>query len=257
LVFVNPRPSQSEIQKYYPANYPSYLPSKGIQRFLKKNLLKKEIQYWRRRLPPHAAFLEVGAGGGEDLAFLKNHSDWQVTGTDISNDAAAEAKKRFNLSVSIGLLEELKLPGEHYDAIRMKYIISHVHSPKRLLTEAHRLLKPGGYLMMWLPNIDSFDQEIFGPHWEGQEPPRHLYDFSEATIRAYLQKSGFTVERVIHSIVPNTYIHAFRRLLEDRGLKKLAKLVTINPVTLALAFPIAFVAALFHKSGRIIIQAKK
>ena len=258
LVFVNPRPNEQEIKNYYPESYQPYHPLRGISGVLRTVLLHREVRKLRKYLKPDARILEVGSGSGQDLAFIRD-SGWQrVVGTDVSENSAREAKKEFGIEVLVGTLESLKFPDNSFDHIRMKYVISHVHSPKKLLEEVRRILKPGGSLVIWIPNFDSLDRTIFGRYWEGQEPPRHLYDFGEYTFRRHLETSGFTVREVDHSIVPNTFVHSFRNMLQEGvGMRGIGKYFGLNPVTLSLFLPFSVIAALFRKSDRIIVYAQK
>jgi len=54
-------------------------------------------------------------------------------------------------------------------------------------------LRPAGLVTINIPNWHSLDRRLFGAHWIGLDPPRHLYVFTRATLTALLQKSGFRV----------------------------------------------------------------
>ena len=41
-----------------------------------------------------------------------------------------------------------------------------------------------------MPNWHSIDRLLFGPHWIGFDPPRHLYVFTKSTLTALLEKAG-------------------------------------------------------------------
>lgn len=258
LVFVNPRPMEAEIGAYYPQGYESYQPVTGFRRAVKWLFLRSDLARMRRLVPAGGRILDVGTGVGEDAAFLRDRGAWQVQATDASEFAAAQAQKHFGLSVLVGRLESLGLPDAAYDVVRMRYVLSHVHSPRRELAEVRRILKPGGWLVLWVPNIDSLSWRAFGSNWEGGEAPRHLYDFSVRTLSRYLTDAQFSVEEIRHSIVPNTFIHSARNFLSARGAPNLLlKIFTLNPLTLALFLPFSLIAAVLCKSDRIMIIAKR
>lgn len=258
LVFVNPRPGEEEMRRYYPNVYGSYQLLRGFRRLVKYIFLRLDFWRVRRLIGRCGRILDVGAGAGEDAAYLRDHGGWQVDATDVGEFAAEQAKQCFNLNMRVGPLESLRLPAEAYDLIRMRYVLSHVHSPRRTLAEVHRVLKPGGWLILWVPNIDSVSWRIFRGHWEGGEPPRHLFDFSPRTLTRYLESAGFAPIRISQSIVPNTAIHSARNAIESAGAPRLLqKLFTLNPLTLLVFTPLSLLAAILGQSDRIMVIARK
>lgn len=251
LAFVNPRPDAGQLARYYPAAYPSYQSAGGSAAWLKRILLWREVRMLSRILAADAKIIEVGSGSGEDLAYLRDRGGWEIRGTEISPDVVRIAQQRFGVGLYLGPLEVLGLPGEFYDLVRMKYVISHVRSPQRLLAEVSRILKTGGLVVIWLPNFNSWGRRIFGAYWEGMDPPTHLYELSPETIRRYLEESGFGDIRIRHSIVPNTWAHSFRNLLGNN------KFLMPGLLSLLVFFPIAIAAAAARQSDRIIVCAKK
>ena len=71
--------------------------------------------------------------------------------------------------------------------------LEHVHDPLRVLCEAHRLLVPGGKIVVAVPNMDSLPYRWFGRAWQGLDLPRHLTHFSPRTLHKMLQRAGFQV----------------------------------------------------------------
>jgi SAM-dependent methyltransferase len=74
--------------------------------------------------------------------------------------------------------------------------LEHVHAPLETLREAHRLLVPGGKLVVAVPNIDSLPFCWFGASWIGLDLPRHLTHFSPWTLSSMLERAGFRVTSV-------------------------------------------------------------
>jgi SAM-dependent methyltransferase len=59
-----------------------------------------------------------------------------------------------------------------------------------------RLLRPGGLLVISLPNPDSLEARLLGPYWLGWDLPRHLNLFRPALLNQYLLRLGLRVERI-------------------------------------------------------------
>ena len=135
--------------------------------------------------------LEAGCGDGGQLAQLRGLG-WEVEGQEIDAAAAERARSRHGLRVHLGALQDIALPESAFDVVAMSHVIEHVHDPVALLTECHRILKPGGRLIAVTPNINSLGHRRFGSCWMGLDPPRHLHLFSSTTLRQAVVRAGFT-----------------------------------------------------------------
>jgi hypothetical protein len=70
-------------------------------------------------------------------------------------------------------------------------VFEHLYTPITDLRKAHALLKPGGWLVIGLPNVESWEQRLFGKYWVGWDLPRHLYLFPQPALQAILNREGF------------------------------------------------------------------
>jgi SAM-dependent methyltransferase len=77
-------------------------------------------------------------------------------------------------------------------------VLEHVHDPRRLLAEAHRILSPGGWLVVQVPNVRSLQARLFGKRWAAVDIPRDLYYYAPAILGRLLEAGGFEVVRVVH-----------------------------------------------------------
>ncbi|HOX29344.1 MAG TPA: hypothetical protein PLQ76_09350, partial [bacterium] len=75
-----------------------------------------------------------------------------------------------------------------------------------------------------VPNFAGLESRLFGERWVAVDAPRHLYHFTEKTLRAMLEKNGLRVIDVIHgsdvSRYRMGYSESLRHLIMDVGLKK-------------------------------------
>jgi hypothetical protein len=60
-----------------------------------------------------------------------------------------------------------------------------------VLEEARRILRPGGDVVIAVPNFSSWQARWSGPAWFHLDPPRHLYHFPVAALRTLLDSCGF------------------------------------------------------------------
>lgn len=197
LVYQNPRLTVEEIGAYYPQDYecyrvvdsqkqPSWLMKRVIQfGFTKRwNAILKYKSYGR--------LLDVGCATGNFLDHMKGNSQWSLQGIEISPEAAGLARSR-GLDVTVGSLDQIHFEKETFDAITLWDVLEHLHDPSKALAEIFTILKQDGILVFRVPNLDSWDYRLFKQYWSGFETPRHLYIFTQSTLKSLLEKSGFKI----------------------------------------------------------------
>jgi len=196
LIYVTPRPSAAEIGAYYPSAYGPYRCAVEDEPWIAMRWARRQKLVARLRRVQRITglrqdrLLDVGCATGLFIHEAARHG-WQVEGVDISPDAAAYARKRFGLTVHQGTLESVDLPAASYDVITFGDVIEHTFSPLGTLRRARHLLRPGGWVILTIPNWDSWGAALFGPHWNGFDVPRHLYVFTRPVMVRALETAGF------------------------------------------------------------------
>ena len=82
------------------------------------------------------------------------------------------------------------------DLVVMFHVLEHLSDPLTALTAVARRVKPGGTLILGVPNIASWQARFAGPFWMHLEVPRHLCHFSPESIERALGASGFRMTRL-------------------------------------------------------------
>ena len=169
--------------KYYPIsehlNYISFPPALERKAFIRKHLscfIEK------------SHFCDLGFGPGVLTAYiLQQNASWQVNGVDISHHCLHHAqrllKKKEVLDRSellVGDVRNLPYPDDTFDVVIAIEVLEHIPDPEAGLSEAMRVLKPGGYAITALPV---------------QLPLlMHLYDFDTSDeVLALYKKVGLNV----------------------------------------------------------------
>lgn len=137
--------------------------------------------------------LDIGCGSGEWLQYMQNFGV-EVQGLEVDPRAANVARSR-GLPVHIGPLENAGFSKHAFDTVTLSHVIEHVASPQDLLQQCNRILRPGGLLVVTTPNSSSFGHRIFGQHWRGLEPPRHLHLLNQKNLRTMVETAGCAVMR--------------------------------------------------------------
>ena len=110
---------------------------------------------------------------------------------ELNGRAADYARTRFHLDVATGDLTDVHFPDAHFDLVSFWDVLEHVPHPRAALEAAACITRPGGTLLLVLPNPDSVEARLFGQYWAGWDTPRHLYVYSRAVIGRFLAETGW------------------------------------------------------------------
>jgi len=261
LLYLQPRPTtHEELLAMYPPEYDSYVNlDKKWQIALRKLVWRGELLDIRKRIGSEGNVLEIGCATGEYLNALREKGVQNVTGVEFSPQAAELARTRYEMSIVTGDLFDGHFPDSAFDAIVMRHVLEHIPSPFETLREINRIIKPGGWLFLSLPNPDSLEAKLFKENWLDHDVPRHLFNFPPATLRKMLSRTGFEQYRIDYSNTPNGWILSSKYYLFSRRLPAgLTRMLDLNnPLSLALFIPLSILAGFFRCSGRIRVVARK
>jgi 2-polyprenyl-3-methyl-5-hydroxy-6-metoxy-1,4-benzoquinol methylase len=138
--------------------------------------------------------LDVGAGVGAFAGFMRQQG-WQVTGLEPDAETRKRALEQHHIALQ-DTSDLFKLPAGHFDAITLWHVLEHVHRLHEYLDQLKTLLKPGGVLLIAVPNYTAQDASFYQEYWAAYDVPRHLYHFSPASMRALLQQHGLVVKAI-------------------------------------------------------------
>lgn len=155
--------------------------------------------YWYARLLlpvdlQGKSIIDLGGGACEFSRELRERG-CQVAFADIEEENVARARKLGFDSYRIDLNEPLAFGDGVFDGAIMLEVIEHVFKAEKLLSEVHRILRPGAFLILSTPNIAHLSRRMkavrgFPPEGEGY----HVRFFTPSLLSSMLAKSGFHVE---------------------------------------------------------------
>src|SRR5690606_6530647 len=79
----------------------------------------------------------------------------------------------------------------------MWHVLEHVWDYDSQIIELKRLLKPDGHLIIAVPNYKSDDASYYGKFWAAYDVPRHLWHFSQTSIKTIFGRHGYQVSKVL------------------------------------------------------------
>lgn len=261
LLYLNPRPSEQEMLAYYPPEYQTAM-RQVLQEVRQSRIGRIGLRIMRRvRKPPLkkvGTVLDIGCSSGDYLAYLRSLG-WEVYGVELDEGAARYAREHFGIDVRAGSAEHTlnEFPDRSFDVVTMWHVLEHLFDPSLVLAEVHRILRPGGILMLEMPNVRSLWASMLGEYWFPLEIPRHLYHFNPPTLRAMLAKTGFRLTRLVGVPAPIEIIWSLSTLWDRWRRSALEGRLLWSPTGVVLLYPIELLLARFLRSTFMQVVAEK
>jgi SAM-dependent methyltransferase len=246
------------IERFYPDAYHCYQYADcapGSLRGLSRIFDNRTNGPRRKRLKRHfkgrkIRLLDVGCGDGGLLKHLAWRTDWDLKGVE-PNPAVAEAVRRSGIDVDCGLLHDMHYPAEHFHAVTLTHVIEHVSDPPGLLKEIHRILKPGGMLIVEVPNLRAIERTLLGPYWWGYHLPRHLFHFTQHTLEMLCTSAGFRRAGLRYVFTMGSMAWNISILMSHAAGGRLRKVApsNTNPLLLAAVAPLECLNILLRRGN--------
>jgi SAM-dependent methyltransferase len=248
----DPIPSDEDLAAAYGA---WYRPDDGRFAGVGDTLLRRMRGRSAARLDeiaPPGPILDVGCGDGTLIESLQARGRRAI-------GLERESRRDDVLDLDISEVE-----GE-FAAVVFWHSLEHLRDPKGAVEHAHRLLKPGGAVVIAVPNIASRQARAFGDAWLALDLPRHLVHLSDGALVSGLEQSGFEVEYVsparggqivfgwLHGLVgrlpgkPDLYDAIRREQAQSRPMNPAKRWYALAGAVVLL--PLAALAALFEAAG--------
>jgi SAM-dependent methyltransferase len=272
LIRLFPFPSDEELRTFYPASYwfsPDGQTSGGVVERYRRFVLGDHVRFVAEAVKhaPRGVALDIGCGGALFSHLLKKRGV-RVAGLDFALDAARVAWRQNGVPVANALLEMSPLRAESCSVITMFHVLEHLKDPAAYLNEAFRALKPGGRLIVQVPNASSWGFLLFGPNWLGVDVPRHLFNFRARDMGSLLQFCGFELLREKHfslrdnpaclasSLAPKLDPMSRRVRQADAGRQQLMRDLAYFSLYLA-CFPLAALEAFCRAGSTVMFEARR
>ena len=190
LLFTNPRPSQEEIAPFY--DFPEYYShqdnSKNLTQWIYQKVrnysISKKVQLIEEFEEP-GKLLDYGCGTAEFLNEARINL-WKVQGIEPNEKARTQANKKLGGKVYENI-DDLK-KDTSFDVITLFHVLEHIHDLRKTIKKILNHLKSNGYILIAVPNHESWDAKYYSKHWAGWDVPRHLYHFNPKAIRQFQEE---------------------------------------------------------------------
>jgi|SRR5579859_1539962 len=139
--------------------------------------------------------LEVGCGSGFVLAALHRLGFRRLAGAEPSKAAVEAADKSVKKNIIQKPFSVKLFPPKSFRFIFFLQTLDHISNPEQFLKNCRTLLTPGGYILSYHHNVESWSAKMLG-----ERSPifdiEHTYLYSHETTQKLFEKCGFEVVKV-------------------------------------------------------------
>lgn len=169
-----------------------------------------EFEHFKKYIKKSDAITDAGCGSGRLLKMLGENTNY--TGVDNNENLLAEAKKRFGENKFIlGDILEIPLNNSSQDVVFSIAALHHIPSKglrKKSFREIHRILKPGGILIITVWDLfqkkhilkimkslfsSKYDYKDIFIKWGNTGVKRYYHAFTPGEIKKLLNQTGFGI----------------------------------------------------------------
>jgi 2-polyprenyl-3-methyl-5-hydroxy-6-metoxy-1,4-benzoquinol methylase len=162
--------------------------------------------------------LEIGCSVGFFLEEAKKYN-FITTGLELNKNAAESCLYR-GLNIKNCSLTEAKFEDGLFDVVVMSHVLEHIADIKDFLKEVHRVIKPGGYIVLSQPNYQALVPGILKQDWYGWVPADHFWHFTPKSITYVLRQNGFELE----SVQINSMYYPFDKTIKNILIALIARI---------------------------------
>jgi SAM-dependent methyltransferase len=157
-------------------------------------------------LPPGGRVLDIGAGTGRLVAEFARRG-YLARGIDPA------PRDRAVRQAAIEDHEEREL-----DAVLLWHVLEHLDEPLAALWRIRSWLRPGGLLLIGVPNPASLQAAVGGERWLHWDAPRHRAHFTPVGLEVLLARVGLAPERTVHMVWEHNAASMWMAVLTRLGM---------------------------------------
>jgi SAM-dependent methyltransferase len=215
--------------------------------------------------------LDIGAGRGRFVAQARA-AGWYAHGLEPSQ-RGIDGARALGIELVHGGIRDADVPPGSLDAATLWHVLEHVDDPGLELDWIVGWLRPGGLLLVGVPNLASVQARIGGKRWYHLDVPRHRTHFTVRGLQALLRAHGLEPVATRHLLLEHnpfglwvSFVSRFTRVPSwlYHALKHNAPLRSRDAAITALALPLVPVAVLLEavfglarRGGTVAVVARK
>ncbi len=197
VLYTLPQPIEN-LGKYYESeNYISHTDGKKsiFERFyqIAKSINLNNKLELINKIANGKKILDYGCGVGDYLEFMQKNG-YDVLGMEPNDSARKIAQSKIGKDKVVST--ELEQINEKFDVITLWHVLEHIPNLNEIIAQLKNHLTENGTLIIAVPNHQSYDAKYYGEKWAAYDVPRHLWHFTEDSIRKLFNNFGMKIESV-------------------------------------------------------------
>jgi SAM-dependent methyltransferase len=222
----------------------------------------------RAGVAPGARVIDAGAGRGRFVAAARA-AGYDAHGIEPSRRGVEAARAAYGIELEATTIADAA-PGPA-DAVALWHVLEHLDDPGAALDHVAGWLRPGGVVLVGVPNLASLQARLSGGRWFHLDLPRHRTHFTPEGLDALLRAHGFTPEAARHVLAEHNPYGMWQSLVPTREpsyayhlLKRNVPVRAVPLATTVAALPLVPVAAaaevaagLAKRGGTIAVTARR
>ena len=200
---------------------------------------------------PPGRLLDVGAGRGRFVAQARE-AGWEAHGIEPSL-RGVQGARALGVELQQADVEDAGVAPRSLDAVSLWHVLEHLDDPGGTLERIAGWLRPGGVLVVGVPNLGSVQASAGGERWYHLDVPRHRTHFTVGGLHALLRRHELEPVATHHVLAEHNAFGLWQSLVSRftrtpswlyHALKHNAPLRSRDALVTAVALPLAPVAIL-------------
>ena len=208
FVITSPRPDNASLGKYYLSDaYISHSNKSSTPLDKAYQIARNFSLDWKiKLLRKHSSstennLLDYGCGTGEFLHRAKA-SGYHVRGVEPAEIARHQAQMLTGERIETSLRN---VTG-NADVITLWHVLEHVPDLNEIIVQLKSTLTKNGTIFIAVPNHRSHDGQRYKNYWAGYDVPRHLWHFSQSSMKGLLAKHQLSLKEIVPMKLDSFYV---------------------------------------------------
>ena len=181
----------------------------GILSAIEQNRFDFYSDLIERHLDKEATIIDIGAGQGGFLKVLKHRGYKHLMAVDPSPNCV-QSIKEYGLAACCATLETFTST-QQFDLVSLTGVLEHLYDIQIAIKRIARLIKPGGYLFVDVPDASEYSTHFLAPYYRYDQ--EHINHFSKHHLTNLMSWGNAQPVEIIQKEMPFAKYHPMPSLL--------------------------------------------